>query len=199
MSWFRTGLIVMALAASASCGAAGKWGVSQLMALLAANAGGRATFVEHKTLAFLDAPVVSRGELVYIAPARLERHTVSPRAESMVLDGDALTISREGRNHQLRLRDYPEVAAFIATIRGTLAGDRSALERNWQLSVSGSRERWTLHLLPSDPKLATLISRITARGRGGDLQSIEILQADGDRSVMQIERSEPVRHDTPRP
>ncbi len=199
MRWFRAGLVAVTLAVCASCGAAAEWGVSQLMALLAANAGGRATFVEHKTLAILDAPVVSRGELVYVAPARLERHTVSPRAESMVLDGDALTISRDGRSHQLRLRDYPEVAAFIATIRGTLAGDRSALERNWSLSVAGSRERWTLHLLPSDPKLATLISRITARGRGGDLQSIEILQADGDRSVMQIERVAPARHDTPRP
>lgn len=195
MNGFRIALLAMTLAASATCGAAAEWGVSQLMALLAANAGGRATFVEHKYLAILDAPVVSRGELVYVAPARLERHTVSPRAESMVLDGDALTITREGRSHQLRLRDYPEVAAFIATIRGTLGGDRSALERDWSLSVSGGPARWTLHLLPSDPKLAALISRITANGRGGDLQSIEILQADGDRSVMQIEPRTPANID----
>ena len=195
MNGFRIALLAMMLAASATCGATAEWGVSQLMALLAANAGGRATFVEHKYLAILDAPVVSRGELVYIAPARLERHTVSPRAESMVLDGDALTITREGRSQQLRLRDYPEISAFIDSIRGTLAGDRSALERNWQLSVSGGPARWTLYLLPSDPKLATLVSRIQADGRGADLRSIEILQADGDRSVMQIERIAPADTD----
>ena len=195
MNGFRIALLAMMLAASATCGATAEWGVSQLMALLAANAGGRATFVEHKYLAILDAPVVSRGELVYIAPARLERHTVSPRAESMVLDGDALTITREGRSQQLRLRDYPEISAFIDSIRGTLAGDRSALERNWQLSVSGGPARWTLYLLPSDPKLATLVSRFQADGRGADLRSIEILQADGDRSVMQIERIAPADTD----
>ena len=195
MNGFRIALLAMMLAASATCGATAEWGVSQLMALLAANAGGRATFVEHKYLAILDAPVVSRGELVYIAPARLERHTVSPRADSMVLDGDALTITREGRSQQLRLRDYPEISAFIDSIRGTLAGDRSALERNWQLSVSGGPARWTLYLLPSDPKLATLVSRIQADGRGADLRSIEILQADGDRSVMQIERIAPADTD----
>ena len=195
MNGFRIALLAMMLAASATCGATAEWGVSQLMALLAANAGGRATFVEHKYLAILDAPVVSRGELVYIAPARLERHTVSPRAESMVLDGDALTITREGRSQQLRLRDYPEISAFIDSIRGTLAGDRSALERNWQLSVSGGPARWTLYLLPSDPKLATLVSRIQADGRGADVRSIEILQADGDRSVMQIERIAPADTD----
>ena len=197
MTWLRRALFVITFAASIASAAA-EWGVPQLMAQLAANAGGRATFVEHKYLAILDAPIESRGELVYVAPARLERHTVSPRAESMVLDGDALTITREGRKHQLSLRDYPEVAAFTETIRGTLAGDRTALERNWSLSATGSAERWTLHLLPSDPKLATLISRITAEGQGADLQTIEILQADGDRSVMQIERSTPARRDTPR-
>lgn len=186
---FRRVMLGLVLAASAACSAAAEWGVPQLMATLAANTGGRATFVERKYLAILDAPLVSRGELVYVAPARLERHTVSPRAESVVLDGEVLTIRREGRSQQLRLSDYPEVAAFIDSIRATLAGDRRALERSWQLSVSGRPEHWTLHLLPSDPKLATLIVRIRAEGRDGELRSIEILQADGDRSLMQIERS----------
>jgi hypothetical protein len=163
------------------------WDIPRLMAALAANPGGRAQFVEKKYLAVLDAPIESSGELVYVAPERLERHTARPRAESMVLDGDALSLTRDGRTLNLRLRDYPEAAAFIASIRGTLAGDRAALERNFALSLSGTAARWTLTLLPSDARLASLVLRISVEGSGGQVRQVDILQADGDRSVLQIE------------
>lgn len=163
------------------------WTVDRLMGLLAAEAGGRVRFVERKYLAILDAPVESRGEMRFVPPGRLERHTTSPRAETMVLDGDHLSIARDGRTLALRLRDYPEAAAFIDSIRGTLAGDRRALEQRFHLSLAGSRSAWSLDLLPSDPHLADLVLRIHVEGSGARIRSLEILQGDGDRSVMTIE------------
>jgi outer membrane lipoprotein-sorting protein len=163
------------------------WNLNRLMQTLAGNPGGRATFTETKHLAVLDAPIESHGELVYVAPARLERHTLAPAAESMVLDGDTITLTRAGKTFKLRLQDYPAAAALIDSIRGTLAGDRRALERTYLLSLSGTREAWTLHLLPSDPALAALVSRIRIDGQAALVRSVEVLQADGDRSVMHIE------------
>ncbi|PKO58798.1 MAG: acyltransferase [Betaproteobacteria bacterium HGW-Betaproteobacteria-19] len=179
--------LVLLLALVGGAAHTADWGLAQLMRMLADNAGGRVGFVETRHLAILDQPLTATGELVYIAPARLERHTETPLRESMVLDGDTLTLTREGKTHTLRLRDYPEAAALIESIRATLAGDRAALERTYALSLAGTAAQWTLDLLPSDQAVAKVVLRIRVSGSKGEVRGVEILQADGDRSVMRIE------------
>lgn len=167
--------------------AAANWDLGQLMQALSGNGGGRVRFTETRHLALLDAPLTATGELVYVPPARLERHTETPVRETMVLDGDTLQLTREDRTHTLKLRDYPEAAALIESIRATLAGDRRTLERTYALSLSGSAGQWALDLLPSDPAVAKVVLRIRVTGERGLVRGVEILQADGDRSVMRIE------------
>lgn len=163
------------------------WDLTQLMQALASNGGGRVRFSETRHLALLDAPLLATGELVYVPPARLERHTETPVRETMVLDGETLSLTREGRSHTLKLRDYPEAAALIESIRATLAGDRKALERTYALSLSGTATQWALDLLPSDPAVTKVVLRIRVTGSRGLVRGVEIQQADGDRSVMRID------------
>jgi outer membrane lipoprotein-sorting protein len=179
-------LLLLALLAIPPAAATGPWTVDTLMQSLAQNRGGTARYVERKYLAVLDAPVESSGELVYRAPDRLERHAFAPRRESMILDGNALTLTRESGSLQLDLRDYPDAAALIESIRSTLAGDREALARSYRLGLSGSREAWTLDLSPSDARLTELVLRIRIEGQDNRIARVEVLQADGDRSVMHI-------------
>lgn len=184
-----TGWAVFAVAALLPCtpaSAADHWNIAQLMTLLGQQNSGRAGFVERKYLAVLAAPVESSGELRFRAPDRLEKITVKPRPESLVLDGDTLTVMRGERRHIVRLSDYREVAAFVDSIRATLAGDRAALERTYALNLAGTAERWSLTLLPRDPRMAEVVLRVTIAGSRAQLREIEILQADGDRSVMEI-------------
>ena len=162
--------------------------IAQLMAGLAKNPQGAATFTEKKFISILDQPVESSGELLFIAPARLEKRTLKPKPETMVLDGDTLTLERGQRKHVLQLKDYPEVAGMIESIRATLAGDRQALERVYQLALDGGNERWTLVLTPLDPKVGAVIARIRMEGVKDVVRSVEILQADGDRSLMTVEK-----------
>ncbi|HWR78466.1 MAG TPA: outer membrane lipoprotein carrier protein LolA [Thiobacillus sp.] len=165
--------------------------IAQLMASLAKHPQGAATFTEKKFISILDQPVESSGELLFIAPARLEKRTLKPKPETMVLDGDTLSLERGRRKHVLQLRDYPEVAAMIESIRATLAGDRQALERAYHLALDGSAERWTLVLTPLDPKVGAVIARIRMEGAKDVVRSVEILQADGDSSLMAIEKRAP--------
>ena len=164
------------------------WDVQQLMDSLAQHKSGHATFVEKKYIAMLDRPVESSGELLYTAPDGLEKRTLKPKPESMVVNGNELLIERGRQKHHLQLQAYPELAAFIDSIRGTLAGDRKALERNYRLSLEGTAERWTLQLLPLDEKMQAVIQRIAIAGMRDQVRSIEITQADGDRSLMNIEK-----------
>ena len=178
--------IGLALAA-VSTTARAAWDVQQLMDSLAQNNSGRAAFVEKKYIAILDKPVESSGELVYTAPDGLEKRTFKPRPEAMVVKGNELLVERGRQKQRLQLQAYPELAAFIDSIRGTLAGDRKALERNYRLSVEGAPERWTLLLQPLDEKMQAVVQRIAISGVRGQVRGIEIIQADGDRSVMAIE------------
>lgn len=162
------------------------WDLDQLMQSLAASKSGHASFIEKKSIAILDKPVESSGELFYTAPDRLEKRTQKPKAESMVLDKDKLIVEQRGKKHVLSLQSYPEIAAFIDSIRGTLAGDRKALERTYKLSMSGTQQDWDLSLLPLADKMKKVVTSINISGDDNMLKTIEIKQADGDSSVMII-------------
>jgi outer membrane lipoprotein-sorting protein len=165
---------------------AGEWDIDQLMNGLAQTRTGHASFVEKKSIAILDKPVESSGELFYTAPGRLEKRTLKPRPESMVLEQGTLTIEQKGKRHVLPLQNYPEIAAFIESIRGTLAGDRAALERAYRLNLEGGEQDWTLELLPMADRMKKVVERIRIAGERHELRSIEIRQADGDSSLMTI-------------
>ncbi len=180
-----------------ACGLAGVpacaagWTVTQLMDALSRNQPGRAVFNETRFIAILDRPLESSGELLFTPPNRLEKRTLAPGRETLVVDGDTLTMDFLGKRHSLALRDHPEVAVFIESIRGTLAGDRASLERSFALSLTGDRERWTLVLRPLSPAAGAIVSRIEVGGGRADVHRIEITQADGDRSLMLIRRAGP--------
>jgi outer membrane lipoprotein-sorting protein len=165
-----------------------EWDIDQLMRGLAQLHSGHASFIEKKFIAMLEQPVESSGVLFYTAPDHLEKRTIKPKPESMILDRGTLMIERGRQKHSLQLDDYPALAAFIESIRGTLAGERKALERNYRLSLEGTAEHWTLQLLPLDEKMQAVVTRIRVAGVRDAVRSIEITQADGDSSLMLIEK-----------
>lgn len=167
---------------------AAAWGLDQLMSELAQTRYSHARFTEKKSIAILDQPVESSGELFYSAPDRIEKRTLKPRYETMLVEGGVLTIERGRKRHRLQLQNYPELAAFIDSIRGTLAGDRRALERNYRLSLDGSVAQWTLQLLPIQPKMRAVVQQIRVKGTRDQVHSIDILQTDGDSALMLIDK-----------
>lgn len=184
-----TALAAALTLAAASPSAFAAWDVQQLMDSLAQNKSGRATFVETKRIAILDKPIESSGELLFTAPDRLEKRTLKPKPESMVIAGGELSIDRNGRTYRVQLQTQPQLAAFIESIRGTLAGDRQALERSYRLSLEGAPANWVLQLVPLDEKMQSVIKRIRISGAADQVKAVEIIQADGDSSVMVIEKA----------
>ncbi len=181
-------LVALALMPTSVISHAAEWDIDQLMRGLALIRTDHASFVEKKFIAMLDKPVESSGELFYRAPDYLERRTIKPKPESVILDHGTLVIERGRHKRDMQLQDYPELAAFIDSIRGTLAGDRGALERNYRLSLEGSAEHWTLQLLPLKEQIQAVVTRIRIAGARDTVRSIEITQADGDSSLMLIEK-----------
>jgi hypothetical protein len=171
--------------------AAQAYGVQELFQSLAGDKPRRASFQEKKSIALLDKPVESSGELVFTPPARLEKRTSKPRSESIVVEGDLATIERGGNKQTLRLSQYPGVAVLIDSIRSTLAGDLQALTKTYSAAVSGDAAKWRLTLRPMDLTLGAFVEHIEITGSQGQVRTVEIFQADGDRSVMTLTPIEP--------
>jgi hypothetical protein len=104
----------------------------------------------------------------------------------LVLDGEELTIERKGHIHVLDLAAYPSMLPFIESLRATLAGDLPALERVFNVDFAGSVERWTLTLSPRDSKVSKMVSQVRIEGSRDALLKVEILEANGDRSLMTL-------------
>lgn len=165
--------------------------LDQVMGLLAMRQHGRVEFIEQQFLAVLKHPIESSGELRYDAPDRLEKRTLKPRAETLVLSGGVLTVERAHGKRVMDLLAYPQVLPFVESIRATLAGDRRALERWFHLEFSGSVSRWTLTLVPLESKVKQSVSQVRIDGAADELLKVEIRQPDGDRSLMTLRPSTP--------
>ena len=160
--------------------------LDMLMTQLSEHPGGRVDFVEKRYAALLDKPVISKGEMTYVPTDRLEKRTIEPKAETMILDGDALTLERGQRKLSLQISSRPEIRAFVDSIRSTISGNRQAIEKNYAMQLSGQLEDWKLVLWPTDPKIGAFLKRMTVSGNGRQIREIEYLQADDDRTVIYL-------------
>lgn len=191
-------LLAAALAHGAAAGAelpleSPAWNVARLMQELAKVKTSKARFVERRYVGILTAPLESSGTLLYVAPDRLEKRTLSPRVEGMLLEGEQLTLESEQpkRRRSIRLADYPAIGVFVESIRSTLAGDLAALKRLFDIALEGDERRWRMVLKPTDRNMQELLSEIRVGGSRATIDSIEFLEPNGDRSTMTITRDAP--------
>src|SRR5271169_3169129 len=134
--------------------------LDEVMGLLAMRRHASAEFIEQQFLAILDQPIESSGELRYDAPDRLEKRTLMPHAETLVLAGGVLTVERARGRRVVDLRAYPQIQPFVESIRATLAGDRRSLERLFHLEFAGSLGRWSLTLIPLDSNVKRSVAQV---------------------------------------
>lgn len=181
-------IIALALSHAAPAQSEVRWGLPELMQELRAVKSAHGKFVERKYLAALSAPLELSGTLAYTAPGRLEKRTLQPRAERLLLEGNTLTVEDQKRRRSYALEQNPPIWAFVESIRSTLAGDLETLNRFYDVRLEGERSAWRLTLRPSEPSMQSMVSEIRIGGRGAWLEAIEVLDAGGDRSVMTITR-----------
>jgi outer membrane lipoprotein-sorting protein len=176
--------LVAALAFSAS--SAWAFDLPELMGLLAKQKSGEARFTEQRFVRGIEGPLDASGTLSFQAPDKMTRRTLTPRPETMVVDGNTLTLSRGGRTRTMTLDSMPELLGMVEAMRGTLNGNTQSLARYFRTSVSGTPDKWTLDLVPIDEKLAAQVRTLRLSGRAGEVLGIEMEFIGGDRSVMSI-------------
>lgn len=167
---------------------ADEWNLKSLMQELGGRATGKARFSEKKHLSVLDAPIEVSGTLAF-APGRLEKHTLQPRPERMIVDGGTLIIETgaDRKTRRLRLQDYPAIWGLVEGMRATLTGDLDTLRRFYDVELHGTPGDWELLMIPSRSEVSAVVRLVSIRGGNGQITIIEVVQANGDRSVMRVE------------
>jgi hypothetical protein len=162
--------------------------LAELMAAMAAVPERHASFREEKHLAALTVPLHSIGRLIYRRPGHLEKLTDAPLAESLVVDGNRLTLNLANEVPRvIDLGSQPELGVLVEAMRGPLSGDLAALQRAFTVTIQGSRAAWRLDLVPADPRAARLLRTVRIGGSGAEMREVMVIQANGDEQYMSIE------------
>ncbi|WP_460831041.1 LolA-related protein [Lysobacter humi (ex Lee et al. 2017)] len=152
-----------------------------ILGKLARPAPMRTQFVELRGSRLLKKPLRVEGE--YQRPSRdvLVREVRVPYAETSTIRAGSVTIARGGKAGRTYLLDRaPELAGLQAGFGALLSGDRVQLERHFRLASEGTRERWTLRLVPREARMAQHVRGLSLYGRGTELRCIETQPVKGD-------------------
>lgn len=161
--------------------------LDQLSARLAAPAVVRGPFIQEKHLRALAQPLTSRGRFVLSRERGLLWQLTSPLQLDYRIDEQGIA-RRDAGGWQTQ--PGQDVAAqqsrlFLAVLRG----DRSGLEQDFELQLSGSAEAWQLTLLPRSLLLKQIFSAIRIHG-GALVERIELLETQGDRTLLRLPQSQ---------
>ena len=189
MKRFSAFMVALVLALSFGASAqASDIDMPALMRLFAVSKHIKAEFVERKFLQILDTPVESNGELVFRAPGRLEKRTKLPRPETLIIDGNSVSIERGSFKRTLPLDEFADMASMVRSLTATFRGDQVSIEQFFKWKLSGPAERWQLVLTPKSSKLFITLREIRLSGDNGYVHTVETTLTDGDRSLMTLGR-----------
>ncbi len=172
------------------------WTVEKLMQEFSRVNYARLDFVETKQSIFLIIDTVVKGSMEYRAPDYIEKNTVSPLVEQVVIDGDSMVIRRTvaaGKSDTMVLtrsysiQSHPLLKATIENIRAILAGNAAMLAKNYILHLQGVRQAWQLSLVPKSKDILDYIASIYLTGAGARIKQVVTTQADGDESTIALD------------
>lgn len=161
----------------------------ELMISFAGKKERSARFKEEKFLKILNKPLRSEGILRFRAPDYLEKITLKPKKERLVLNNEFVTISgQHNKPKTFSLDDYPPLRELLNGIRFILSGNLDALTKYYDLDLKGNCNQWSLILIPISASALEIMDRFVILGREENIQKITWVESNGDFTIMTIEK-----------
>jgi outer membrane lipoprotein-sorting protein len=156
--------------------------IDALLAGLSKAPGLYAHFREEKHITLLQAPLVSEGSLYFTPPARFARHTERPIPSTMIIDGNQLQFGNGDGQESMNLGTNPVARLFADSFVMLLSGNRAGLERIFKMQLTPSKQggAWKLVLTPRVAPMDKMIKELELRGRGLNLNELDVREASGD-------------------
>ncbi|MYD76263.1 MAG: outer membrane lipoprotein carrier protein LolA [Gammaproteobacteria bacterium] len=177
-------------------GHSAEWTIRALMSRLANVETASIEFTETKQSVLLFIDTVSSGQILYRSPDYIEKRTVSPFTERVVIDGDSMIIDKtltSGHDQEktvisqvYSVDSHPVLKASIESFRNMISGNYEALHNGFRLNLSGPMSGWNLKLVPDSENALAHIKEINLTGSGAFLRRIVTVQADDDQTILEL-------------
>ncbi len=171
------------------------WDISRLMHQFPKTVHAKLVFRETRSSAFLVTDLVTTGSIEYRQPDYIEKNTVSPIAEKIVVNGNYVSIEkvvhqRKGEDvvqvQKYPIQSHPVLATAVTNLRAMLGGDTSRIRKDFEIKLDGSRADWQLKLTPTNPEILQYFDRIILHGRDARIQKVVSILSDGDQSMLDL-------------
>jgi outer membrane lipoprotein-sorting protein len=138
-------------------------------------------FSEDKHIALLARPLRSTGTIYFERDRGIARTTLTPKPSQVVLTRTTLRIKTDQRSEEIPLDKSKDLRAFALIFPTLLRGERSELERTFDIGLYGREaEWWALAFTPKAESLRGLVRRVIVFGHNADVDGLQILEASGD-------------------
>ena len=146
-----------------------------------------ASFTEIKSAFYLEQPVISSGTLVFDAPDKLVKKTISPKQITQTISGNELEIARaDGQVQHISLFDHPVLMTILVSLRSILSGDIDYIYSHYKQSLRSSATGWELKLEPKDEEVKKHIRLIEVSGKRNQISNFKIIESNGDYTETRI-------------
>ena len=138
-------------------------------------------FSEEKHIALLARPLRSSGTIYFERDKGIARTTLQPKVSQVVLTRTTLRIRKDQHSEEIPLDKSKDLKAFALIFPSLLRGERSELERAFELGLYGSdRDWWALAFTPKTDSLKKLVKRVVVFGKQGEVVALQVTEASGD-------------------
>jgi hypothetical protein len=159
-----------------------------LVAALKRAVPARTAYTEVRFSGMLDRPLILHGELEYLGPGKLGKRVDTPYKEQTTIADSSASVQRGDRAPRaFSLAQAPELEGFLRGFSALLGGDAATLQRDFELTASGSQAHWQLQLKPRDPRLVRRITAIEVDGAQDAPRCFRTHEADGDLGVLLVD------------
>jgi hypothetical protein len=136
-------------------------------------------------------PMILAGHLEYIDKGVLRKVIESPFAEDILIDGNKVIVTRDGKTRKLSLNRSRALQLILGAIEAVLAGDRAVLEASFQIDATGSGDAWTLVMTPTSRSVAKRMNSLEITGDDRAAASIRINLPGDEWHLMTIGKPGP--------
>lgn len=182
-----TGRILLALSLLLMAASAHAFDLAQLSRQLSGPAVVRGNFTQEKYLRALPLPLTSRGIFVLARDRGLLWFLQDPLQQDYRISDSG--IARRGPSGWQQTDQQGPAGRQNDLFLAVLQGDTTALQRDFELALSGTAEAWQLMLTPRSQLLGQIFSAILIRG-GATVERIELLETQDDSTVLLLNDSQ---------
>ena len=145
-----------------------------------------ADFIQTKSLRALKRPLVSKGQVIYLAEKGILWQIREPFPTRLLVKRDALVKWNDaGEAQRLSFAQSPIFGALARIFTALFTGEVDPLRKFFQIDSDIGTSSWQLTLTPLDKDLARIIARVRARG-GRFVNELRIKEGRGDQTLIKF-------------